>query len=290
MNSPVCLFTVVYPGCEPYLKRFFQSVQGQDYKEFELLILNDGLENLGEYAAGLNYSIHEFSVEGTIAQIRNKGLNILMDQPFEKIVFADADDYFSGSRILQATKALDEVDIYVNDLTVVDHKGKIIQADYLSHRLKNGYKVKTDFIMQKNILGLGNSSVRKSALQDIQIPESTIAVDWIIFTDMLLRNCSAVFKNDSQTYYRQHESNIAGFKKVTEENMKHALEVQMQNATYFSPASEPHKELLTKLQEVHSYLAENEPNIKTYSDKVGKLLPDNPFWWEEIKTLDQVSI
>jgi len=289
MNQTV-LFTVIYPGCEPYLEQFFNSVNAQDTDSFELMVLNDGLETLEKYTGGLQNRIEEIPVSGSIADVRRRGIQLLMDRPFDTIVFADADDYISSDRVRRSAKALDRYDIYINDLTTVTHNKKTITKNYLSKRLNDPFEVSTDFILKKNIIGLGNTSVRRSALRDIPIPSGTIAVDWMIFTDMLLRGASAIFKSDSVSYYRQHGENTAGLKNLSVEKITRGVTVQVQNASFFADRSNLHKNHLNKLLELKAFLADNSHNINVYKQKVEEILPNYPLWWEEIQTLEQLPI
>ena len=290
LMSQTVLFTVVYPGCEPYLEQFFSSVKVQDTDGFELMVLNDGLETLEKYTGGLRNRMEEIPVSGSIAEIRRRGIQLLMDRPFSKIIFTDADDYISPNRIRMASDALDRNDIYVNDLTTVSNNKKTITDHYLAKRLDNSFKVAPEYILEKNILGLGNTSIRQSTLRDIPIPSGTIAVDWMIFTDMLLRGASAIFKTDSVSFYRQHEQNTVGLKNLSIKKINHGITVQIQNATFFADRSDSHKNHLDKLLELKAFLADNNHNIHAYKQKVEEVLPDYPLWWEEIQTLDQLSL
>ena len=290
MTQPVCLFTVVYPGCEAWLPRFFQSVEQQDFKEFDLLVLNDGLSDFQQYAGDSTVSMDEIPVTGTIAEIRSRGLQMLMERPCEKVIFADADDYFSAGRIGKAVEALDHVDMYVNEVIPVDRDENIITPDYFSRRLGDEADINSAFILDKNVIGLGNTAVRQEAIRQIRIPESTIAVDWLIFTGMLLNGRTARFKNNSVTYYRQHDRNTAGFKNLTPERIERGLDVHLQNAGYFAPTSGMHRKHLEKIEELKAYLSANQKNMNRYLKKVEDILPEHPFWWEEIKPLDQISL
>ena len=289
MNQ-ITLFTVVYPGCEPYLGRFFRSVSEQEFKHFDLLILNDGLDDLNNFTGDLRPRIDEVAVSGTIADVRRKGLQLLMGRPAEKIIFADADDYLSPNRIKTANQALEEYDIYVNDLTTVTADETTVTKHYLRHRLGVEFVIQTPFILDKNVIGLGNTAVRKTALQDLPIPSDTIAVDWMIFTDMLLKGKRAVFKSDALSYYRQHEENTAGLKNPSKEKIRKSLVVQLQNASFFAGRSTKHRLHLGSLNELDDYLSEEKNNINIYKQKVEEILPEYPLWWEEIQLLDQLSL
>lgn len=290
MNSTITLFTVVYPGCEPYLNRFFQSVREQDIEGFHLMVLNNGMPNLNRYTEGLENRIEEIDVKGSIADVRRQGIQLLMESDFEKVIFADSDDTISTDRVRLSAEALESYDIVTNDLTTVTNVDEIIIDHYLTKRVTNNFIINSDFIVDKNIVGLGNTAVRCSQLRDLSIPSDTIAVDWMIFTDMLLQGASAIFKSDPVCYYRQHQTNTAGLKHISEKNIRHGLTVQIQNASFFAEQSEQHQFRLEKLLQIREFLSENSHNIKTYKKAVEEILPEYPLWWEEIQLLDQLSL
>ena len=289
MNNNICLFTVIYPGCESWLPRFFESVRDQTKNDFDLLILNDGLSDAENLIPNIPDRIKLIPVTGTIAKVRQQGIDFLIDSDYKKIIFCDADDYFSNNRVKKASEALESFDIYVNDLTSVTDQEKLINENYFSQRLGNQFEIETDFVLRKNVLGLGNSAVRQSALRKIDIPEDTIAVDWLIFTDMLLRGATAIFRNDSISYYRQHEQNTAGLKSITPEKFKHSLKVQIQNASYFAERSQPHHEWHSQLLTLSSILSGNEFSLTDNLPKLHSVLPSQPFWWEEIQYLNEIT-
>jgi len=288
LNYPVCLFTVVYSGCEPRLNRFMESVNEQDMDQFELLVLNDGLAGFEKFTQKTDKPIHEIPVNGSIAKVRERGIKLLLESNYEKIVFADADDYFSSNRMKAASNALENCDIYVNDLTTVDESESEITSNYISKRVGDHFEIEMDFIIHKNIMGLGNSAVKRSALKRIKIPATTIAADWMIFTDLLLQGCSAHFNNDCTTFYMQHDQNIAGLKKLTSERVQLAMKVQLQNAKYFAKKSTSHKKWLAKLEHLKAGLFEDNQKLKQSVTELEKKFPNYPLWWEEIKLLNEL--
>ena len=43
VNNDICVFTVVYPSMERWIPQFAESLFKQDFKDFDLIIVNDGL-------------------------------------------------------------------------------------------------------------------------------------------------------------------------------------------------------------------------------------------------------
>jgi len=252
------------------------------------MILNDGLRDAENLLPDIRTRIQLIPVNGTIAGVRKQGILRLMNSDYEKIIFADADDYFSENRIEKSCNALESTDIYVNELTSVNEQDQPIKEKYFSKRLGETFNIEARFVLDKNILGLGNSAVRHSALREIDIPDDTIAVDWLLFTDMLLRGATARFKNDSVSYYRQHVENTAGLKSITAEKIQLGLKVQIQNAEYFANKSETHLKWLSELTSMHSALNKSEFDMSQILPVLENALPSNPFWWEEIFYLNEI--
>jgi len=284
-----CLFTVIYPGCEPYLTQFFESVAAQTRNDFDLLILNVGLENPMQYISVRGKRLTLLPVSGTIAKVMEEGIRLLNRSDYKSIIFAEVNSYMSTNRVEASTLALEEADIFVNDVSTVYEQGNEIHTILLSGRLGDECIIETSFIKDKNIMGLGNTAVRKDALIPIEIHENTIAFDWYFFTHLLLSGKSAIFRNDSTTLYRQHEINTAGLGHITPERFRNALKVQLQHAESLSGFSDEYAKRLDKLLTLDKYL-ESETNLKRYLEHLKQSLPQNLLWWEEVKTIDKSEI
>jgi hypothetical protein len=284
-----CLFTVIYPGCEPYLPRFFESVSDQTRDDFDLLILNDGLENPMQHIPVREKRLTLIPVSGTIAKVREEGIRILENSDYETVIFADADDFMSANRVDASILALEEAEIYVNDVSTVDEQGNAMHSMLFSGRLGEEFTIDPSFLTDKNIMGLGNTAVRKDALIPMKIPSDTIAVDWYYFTHLLLSGRSALFKNESVTFYRQHDANTAGLGRITPERFRHALKVQLQHAESLSGFSDVYIIRHEKLLTLRKFL-ESDANLERYLEHLKQNLPASLFWWEEVKTLDSPEI
>ena len=71
MKNLVALFTVFYSGAECFLKDFLSSLKEQSYKEFDLIIVNDGFE-VGEFENLL------FNLSSTCGVIRRLFMFLIM--------------------------------------------------------------------------------------------------------------------------------------------------------------------------------------------------------------------
>ena len=66
-------------------------------------------------------------------------------------------------------------------------------------------------ILKANYFGLSNTAINILALpSDIYIPADIIAVDWWIYSIMLLNQKQYTYDNHTITFYRQHGLNTVG--------------------------------------------------------------------------------
>jgi glycosyltransferase involved in cell wall biosynthesis len=193
-----------------FLDDFFYSLDNQTYKNFDIIVVNDGYENLFDITAKYkNLSIIELSASGTPAKNRQYGINYCLECGYDMLVFGDSDDYFSHNRIELSLNLLADWDIVVNDLSLFNCSG-VYEDRYISNRVKNNTAVASSFIYDKNIFGLSNTAVRLKQLNEVVFDENLVAVDWKFYKDLLRKGYSAIFTNDTITYYRQHGDNTVG--------------------------------------------------------------------------------
>jgi hypothetical protein len=96
----ICVFSVIFPANLIYFNDFLESINDQDCKDFDIVLFNDGVQNLEAYTEkfkSLEFKI--YPVSGTPAKIREQAIELLANSTYEKIIFSDTDDYFSSNRI-----------------------------------------------------------------------------------------------------------------------------------------------------------------------------------------------
>lgn len=277
----ISLVLYVYPGIEKYFSDLICSINNQSIKEFDVIIFNDNVDNLNMLFKDLEIHYLIFNITGSINQIRFKSLNVIRNLKSEYIIFQDADDLMSENRIVENLKALRHYDLVVNDITLVNENSEVLEDSYWSKRLGDNFKFDENFIKDKNIVGLGNTSIKKTLLIDPRLNFSALplAFDWFLFYQIFkFNNLNAIFISTTTTYYRQHQSNIAGLKTLDFSRLKHVLNVK--NAHYnalLSIGFDFKKELyqLNKIQiDLIDFLKFNS-DVENY----------NLFWWEETNNL-----
>lgn len=272
MNS--ALVTYVYPQAIRYFSDLANSIKTQTYRDFDFIVFGDGIS--AHDLPSIDYNYLFIPISGSLAEIRIKSLAILKGMHYSKLVFVDADDTLVKNRMELSIELLNSYHIICNDLNTINESGLLMGAKIWSKRIKNGFEFNHEFLIDKNILGFGNTAIRREMLKFwITLPSSEVmAPDWFVFY-LLLRESGkfACFSSLSQTNYRQHESNIAGEGTLSEERIKYVLEVKKNHYERLleNHCNEVNKEKLNveRLQNGHCF----ELNLDA--------IPDYLYWWEE---------
>jgi hypothetical protein len=160
-------------------------VKAQTFNEFDFIVFSDGVSDDEINWFGLK---HKFiPINGTPTEIRIKSLPIISDSNYKKIVFADADDTLSHNRMEVSNKLLETYSIICNDLNIIDENGTLKKKSIWEKRLNNLFTFNDNFLIDKNILGFGNSALRGELLRfKINLPLTNIlATDWYVFYQLL---------------------------------------------------------------------------------------------------------
>ena len=208
--SNIAFLTTVFPQNKKFLKTFFNSLLTQTYKDFDLIVVNDSLKNFNFYKDFYsNLNIISINSSKTPAKNREVGINYCIDQKYEVLIFGDSDDYFKDNRVEKSLEILKKSDVVVNDLTLFDNNG-IYEKNYLSNRLKNLDTIDLKFIKDKNIFGLSNTAIKLKKIKKVSFNDKIVAVDWYFFEKILKKGLRAIFTNETESFYRQHENNTIG--------------------------------------------------------------------------------
>ncbi|RXJ83099.1 glycosyltransferase family 2 protein [Arcobacter cloacae] len=264
----IAFLTTIFPMKEQYLYDFFDSLKNQAYKNFDVIVVNDGYKNFEviktKYSQILN--IIELSYLNTPAKNREYGINYCIDNKYDILIFGDSDDYFEKNRIEKSLELLNKYDIVVNDLSLFNESG-VYEKKYISNRLENLCEVDFEFIKDKNIFGLSNTGIKLNGINKIVIPNDLVAVDWYIFSILLLENKKAIFTNETTSFYRQYQQNTIGLKELNEVSFKNGINVKKK---HYEALNEICQQFNLELNRLNNVKFEISSNIK------------NPLWWELI--------
>ncbi len=272
MRNNVAFLTTIFPMDKSYLFDFFNSLQKQTYKNFDVIVINDNYDGFDEVEqAFTDLNIIELNYSGTPAKNREYGINYVIDSGYDVLIFGDSDDYFDSDRIQVSIDSLNDYDIVVNEISLFNTAG-IYSNKYISNRVQDNTQISLDFIKDKNIFGLSNTALRVSILDRTGFDQDLVAVDWYLYTKLLLKNAKAIFTNKTQTYYRQYESNTIGIGVRSDETIKKTRLVKSK-----------HYSLLAKENSMFKELNEREKNIQMNNEyyELSRQKNKTPLWWED---------
>lgn len=290
MGESVCFATVIFNQNLKFFDSFLNSLSNQTNNNFTLLLFNDGVDNLNQLISNFKgkYKVITLKSKNTIAQNRTELLAYLKLSDFEYCVFGDSDDYFPENRIAVNVELLHEHSIIINQLSLVDGNNNLVCAGYF--HLTDKQSVLFEDVQSKNCFGLGNTAIKvKDLPQKIEFNQDIIAVDWLLFSRMLIKNKTAIFTDKTQVYYRQHDSNIIGLKSINSSTVSKGINAKI---SHFKSLVEEYNicnDELNQIKKLSKYCSTLH-NLDIYINKVLSLGIINPMWWEEIKTLEELKI
>ena len=110
---------------------------------------------------------------------------------------------------------------------MIDTNAKIISETYSSDISTPQIVDDLDTIIDYNIFGLTHTAVKVDKLRNLEIPKDQLAVDWYIFSILLLNGAIGKRLENVYTYYRQYEDNYVGaLFLLTERSLDRGLSVK----------------------------------------------------------------
>lgn len=271
MNSrKIALISYIYPGSEKFFDNFIECLNNQSNKDFSVIFFSDQFYVTKDTFNDLKVKYQLITLEAkSIPAIRYKSFSYLLKSEFDYLIFQDIDDTSSFDRIDIISEKLTQFDLVCNDITITNHNDEVIAESVWKKRLGEKFCFTQDFIKHFNIVGLGNTGIRKELLKKQTLYSDTVlATDWFIFYQ-LLKNSNALFTSKTQTFYKQHHNNTAGLNnKIDENSLRRCLTVKQKQYDALGISELRKKEI----EALKSLLLQNIQTIQ---------LDSYPFWFEE---------
>ena len=287
--------SVIFPSNMKFFSDFLKSLNNQTNKRFDLVLFNDGCErrSLQKHLESLE-GIRTYIMEGNAtkpAEIRVELIEAVKSNGYTQIVFGDTDDFFSINRLELCLLEFESgAEIVVNDLSTISEDGTLIQDRIWKKRLSET-EINLEFLLSKNLLGLGNTALRTSLLDfEIELDLQVAFFDWMFYLQVFHQNLNIKTRPiDAITYYRQHELNTIGLNKhLSVEQLKKRAAVKHEVLKFAEKLKMPNTKLhLEKLRKFEEEILQNRDRFTAHVLLLNKI--DDLFWFEEINLFDEID-
>ena len=162
----------------------------------------------------------------SITGVRNYLIKHLITQNYQNVMFADLEDFFKEERAIMTFKYLKKYDVVFNDINLLK-KNKIIKKNIFKNFFSGQKKINLENILNSNFFGFCNSGTKVKNLVNIEIPKNIIAIDWWIFSLILLNKKKIKFLKKISTNYRIDNMNIVGInKKINKKKLEKLIDIK----------------------------------------------------------------
>lgn len=221
------LVVVVYDCPSQFLTTYLDSVLAQDTAEFDVAVIADGGDVRPFHRLGRRLRLLDANAPRTPSLIRQQAVDFARSAGYSFIVFSDVDDYFTPLRVSQSVAGLRSRDFVYNEIDVVTATGDLVAPSIL--RSIGVTDTIQDYreLLHRNVLGLSHTAVRTDALNDIRIPREVVAVDWFLYSALLVRGRLGAMVDQCSTFYRQTSDSLVGFARpLTEERFRRGIAIK----------------------------------------------------------------
>lgn len=284
----------IHPKSIKFFDEYLNSMDIQSFKDFNLIIFLDRvdlceIQYIINNCDKLNIICRQLDSDLSIPKAREAALEYLKDNNYDTCIFTDTDDFFHKDYVSELIRSLSEnnnivfcdVSIYFSDTNIL--------TNYFG-RYGVPEEIDLQYICEKNCIGLGNSGIRLSLYEkdEFHFPDDIIAVDWWFYSVLMKKKgCKAYFINKPLVFYRQYDSNTAGFLNLDDNKIINGIKVKILHyknlVTFdkqFSKKYDDYKALCNKIANDIEYK-------RYYIDNIRSIYKRRLYlWWEFAQQID----
>ncbi|WP_052100762.1 glycosyltransferase family 2 protein [Porphyromonas gulae] len=236
-KNPILSIIVPVYKVEPYLEKCIKSIIGQDFEDFELILVDDGSPDrcgavCDDYALKDNRIKVIHKKNGGLSSARNTGIEAAKGS---FLSFIDSDDYVSSDFYEANIKYLQnhpEVDMVVIPISLEeDNTGK--QRPFKAHLkpcMKEGKESIVDFLWSRHFLLLQSAIYKASIWEEIRFPLGMLHEDSYILPDLAETVNRIGISSIGVHYYLKREGSITAAKSA--KKSRDMMSVAFRNLDY----------------------------------------------------------
>lgn len=210
--------SVIIPAynAENGLVNCLESMLQQTYKDFELIIINDGSTDGTAHICN-----HYAEVDSRIHVIHNENMGVAISRNIgiekaggEFITFIDADDYVDSNYLYDLFSVIGSNDVAICDVSVEDNN-EVIRRFTLEPTVLSQTELMQELFVRRNLnSGPCAKLFRKDVIGDIRFPLMKAYEDIIFVKNVFSIANTAVATNKTTYHYIQNSSGaMSGFRK-----------------------------------------------------------------------------
>lgn len=211
------LCTSIYEAGRPFLADWIAAARtaGEGHDVCAVVAVDD-FKDAEEALEALSATLPTITVatpEGAgIAGVRAAMLRAGCNSGADILVFCDMDDRLYADALAQHACALEQRDFSFGDMRIINENGERVANSFLSGSAIPEHVTRIENIIDRNWLGFSNTAVRVKSLPDsaCNVPESVIAVDWWLFSQILRAGGTGRRANGIIADYRMYDGNLLG--------------------------------------------------------------------------------
>lgn len=220
---PAISIVVPVYNVEKYLKKCLDSILAQSFRDFELLLINngstDGSEEICRVYVEKDVRVQLISQSSRgVSYARNTGLEKFQG---ECIIFIDADDYIHVDMMAFLYKNLQAsgADMATCGIYNVYRQGQFPQCDTIEHFICDNIEAFRLLLVGKKIPGsLCNKLIKKDCVKGLRFPEGKLYED-AFFHTALMQKVDKVCVDTTPLYYYVHREGSITTKKFNVSSM-----------------------------------------------------------------------
>lgn len=206
--------SVIIPvyNVENYLRKSINSILEQTYKNYELILIDDGSTDSSgkicdEYANKYECIKVFHQKNAGLSAARNKGIDVSSGN---YICFLDSDDWYSNNALEEFVRLVNN---YKSDISIINVFNTVDEKTEHKYENKvciyNQKEAITMLFKNQSVFGTAcNKLYKKEIFDDIRFPNGRSWEDMYISLDVLMNVSKIAWSQNACLYYRHRESSI----------------------------------------------------------------------------------
>lgn len=207
----VSVIIVLY-NAEAYLKPAIESVLQQSFKDYEIIVVDDGstdstLEILGEYSMLSNFTVIKREHTKNLGGNRNLALKLAKG---DSIAFIDGDDIWDQNKLEIQVPFLNNYEMICSNSVLINEKDEVIYDRYINE-FTDDVELGLADLLRNNIITVSSVLMKKTAIENAGYFEDgpdTRAEDYVLWLSYLSKRSNRIkYINKPTLKYRIHDKN-----------------------------------------------------------------------------------